>query len=127
MGAALPPRPEGRGFRAEVWVTKPKKKPAARRYAIKVSRPKPKAAPKKAAKVVLRKPSKRVKVEPPDAAAIFNLRKKGLGRGFVTEMEGLHVFKEAEEYLPEYEAFLDGLGYRYWNESRNPAFSLFLK
>jgi RNA polymerase primary sigma factor len=89
----------------------PASKPAVKKIVPKVSSAKSKAkpAPKKAAKVILRKPIKRVKVEPPDAAAIFNLRKKGLGRGFVTEMEVLHVFKEAEEYLPEYEAFLDGL------------------
>lgn len=27
----------------------------------------------------------------------------------------------------EFQQFLDGLGYRYWNESRNPAYKLFLK
>ena len=27
----------------------------------------------------------------------------------------------------EFQRFLDGLGYRYWNESRNPAYKLFLK
>jgi threonine dehydratase len=26
----------------------------------------------------------------------------------------------------EFQKFLDGLGYRYWNESRNPAYKLFL-
>jgi len=26
----------------------------------------------------------------------------------------------------QFQQFLDGLGYRYWNEARNPAYKLFL-
>jgi threonine dehydratase len=29
--------------------------------------------------------------------------------------------------VDDFQTFLDGLGYRYWNESRNPAYKLFLK
>jgi RNA polymerase primary sigma factor len=46
------------------------------------------------------------KVEPPAQEIVTNLFKKGLLRGFVTEMEILHVFNEVEEYLPVYEEFL---------------------
>jgi len=37
---------------------------------------------------------------------------------------GIQVLPEQKG---EFQEFLDGLGYRYWNESRNPAYSLFLK
>lgn len=30
------------------------------------------------------------------------------------------------EEMPQWQAFLDALGYRYWNESQNPAYKLFL-
>jgi threonine dehydratase len=31
-----------------------------------------------------------------------------------------------EKEKPSFQTFLDGLGYRYWDESRNPAYKLFL-
>ena len=77
---------------------------------------KKKAAPKKKA-TAKAKPSKkapelkakRVKVEPPALDNVENLFKKGHSRGFVTEMEIMHVFSEVEEYLPVYEEFLNRL------------------
>jgi RNA polymerase primary sigma factor len=71
-----------------------KKKPAPKKKA---------AAPKKP---VFKKGPK-IKVDPPAPEVIGNLHKKGLARGFVTEMEILHVFSEVEEYLPQYEDFLN--------------------
>ena len=76
---------------------------------------KKKAAPKKKPVAKKKAPSKkvafkktvRVKAEPPPLEMVENLHKKGLARGFVTEMEILHVFNEAEEYLSVYEGFLD--------------------
>jgi len=74
-----------------------KKKPAAHK---KKPAPKPKKAEPRA---------KRVKVEPPAPDIVDNLYKKGLARGFVTEMEIMSVFTEVEEYLPAYEEFLNRL------------------
>jgi threonine dehydratase len=31
-----------------------------------------------------------------------------------------------EKEKPRFQAFLEGLGYRYWDESNNPAYQLFL-
>jgi len=45
----------------------------------------------------------------PDQSAIDNLIKKGRSRGFVTEMEVMQVFPEVEEYVLEYERFLNRL------------------
>ena len=53
--------------------------------------------------------AKRVKVEPPALDLVENLFKKGHARGFVTEMEIMHVFSEVEEYLPVYDEFLNRL------------------
>jgi threonine dehydratase len=39
-------------------------------------------------------------------------------------LAGIQVAAEQKE---EFQLFLDDLGYRYWNESRNPAYNLFLK
>ena len=44
-----------------------------------------------------------------DAALVERLKRKGRQRGFLTEAEILQVFTEVEEYLPEYEQFLDEL------------------
>ena len=83
-----------------------KKKAAAKKKAAPKKRAAPKAkAPKKAPELR----AKRVKVEPPALELVENLFKKGHARGFVTEMEILHVFSEAEEYLPVYEEFLNRL------------------
>ncbi|MEK7545500.1 MAG: sigma-70 family RNA polymerase sigma factor [Patescibacteria group bacterium] len=69
-----------------------------------------KIAPKKAK--ARKKPPARLKtpkVGPPAAELVANVVKKGLARGFVTEMEIMHVFTEVEEYLPAYEEFLNRL------------------
>jgi threonine dehydratase len=54
--------------------------------------------------------------------SLFHYRNHGADYGRV--LAGIQVAPEQKE---EFQAFLDGLGYRYWNESRNPAYSLFLK
>jgi RNA polymerase primary sigma factor len=54
------------------------------------------------------KPVKRVKIRP-DEARVDALLAKGRSRGFITETEILYTFPEVEEYLTEYEMFLDKL------------------
>ncbi len=46
---------------------------------------------------------------PPSPEVIERLVKKGMGRGYVTENEVLFTFTEVEDYISEYEAFLDRL------------------
>ena len=45
----------------------------------------------------------------PNQAVINNLVKKGSSRGFVTEVEVLYTFPEVEEYISDFEFFLDRL------------------
>ena len=71
------------------------------------SKKKPVAKKKVPAKKVAFKKVTRAKIEPPPVELVENLHKKGMMRGFVTEMEILHVFNEAEEYLSVYEEFLN--------------------
>jgi threonine dehydratase len=54
--------------------------------------------------------------------SLFHYRNHGADYGRV--LAGIQVLPEQKE---EFQLFLDGLGYRYWNESRNPAYALFLK
>ncbi len=54
--------------------------------------------------------------------SLFHYRNHGADYGRV--LTGIQVPPEEKE---EFQAFLDGLGYRYWNESRNSAYQLFLK
>jgi len=54
--------------------------------------------------------------------SLFHYRNHGADYGRV--LVGMQV--PAGE-KPDFQAFLDRLGYRYWNESRNPAYKLFLK
>jgi threonine dehydratase len=54
--------------------------------------------------------------------SLFHYRNHGADYGRV--LVGIQV-PPAEKGL--FQKFLDGLGYRYWNESRNPAYRLFLK
>ncbi len=83
-----------------------KKKPVAKKKAPAAKKPVLKAkAPKKAPELK----GKRVKIEPPALDLVENLFKKGHARGFVTEMEIMHVFSEVEEYLFVYEEFLNRL------------------
>ena len=49
------------------------------------------------------------RVEKLDEASIAHLVQKGRQRGFLTETEILHVFKDLEQTLPQYEEFLDTL------------------
>jgi RNA polymerase primary sigma factor len=79
------------------------KKPVAKKKPAKKPVAKKAKAPKKAPRV------KGPKVEPPVGELVENIFKKGLARGFVTEMEIMHVFSEVEEYLPVYEEFLNRL------------------
>ncbi len=77
---------------------KPSKKPAPKPVAKKEQ------APKKAAPRVV----ERVIVEPTEQAK-ENLLQKGSSRGFITETELLYIFPEVEEYVFEYEVFLERL------------------
>jgi threonine dehydratase len=54
--------------------------------------------------------------------SLFHYRNHGADYGRV--LAGIQVSPEQKE---EFQLFLDNLGYRYWNESRNPAYNLFLK
>jgi len=45
----------------------------------------------------------------PDSDDIKNLTNKARSKGFITETELLLVFPEVEEYIPEFEKFLDVL------------------
>ena len=53
--------------------------------------------------------------------SLFHYRNHGADYGRV--LVGIQVPPKDKE---EFQQFLDGLGYRYWNESRNPAYKLFL-
>ena len=71
--------------------------------------------PKKTKKVVLqktvvnKKDDKRIAPPKPTDDDMKNLVNKGRMRGFITETEVMHLFPEVEEYLFEYELFLDRL------------------
>ncbi len=54
--------------------------------------------------------------------SLFHYRNHGADYGRV--LIGIQVLPEQQD---EFQSFLDGLGYRYWNETRNPAYALFLK
>ena len=54
--------------------------------------------------------------------SLFHYRNHGADYGRV--LVGIQV---PPKQKAEFQKFLDGLGYRYWNESRNPAYRLFLK
>jgi threonine dehydratase len=53
--------------------------------------------------------------------SLFHYRNHGADYGRV--LVGIQV---PEKEKPAFQKFLDGLGYRYWDESRNPAYKLFL-
>jgi len=67
--------------------------------------PAPKPAPKPVPKV--EEPKK--EVMPPEEARVNSLINKGRSRDFVTETELLYVFPEVEEYIYDYELFLEKL------------------
>ena len=50
-----------------------------------------------------------VKVNPPDRDKIETLLKKGRSRNFLTELEVIQIFNELENYIYEFEEFLDEL------------------
>lgn len=54
--------------------------------------------------------------------SLFHYRNHGADYGRV--LAGIQVLPDQKA---DFQAFLDGLGYRYWNESRNPAYNMFLK
>ena len=89
------------------------KKPAKKHMSKKVHAKK--AAPKKVTKRVSTKKSAKLarivreKSPLPSPEAIDLLLKKGRTRGFVTESEVLHTFKDLEEYTALFEEFLTGL------------------
>ncbi len=53
--------------------------------------------------------------------SLFHYRNHGADYGRV--LVGIQV---PEKEKASYQKFLDGLGYTYWDESRNPAYKLFL-
>jgi threonine dehydratase len=53
--------------------------------------------------------------------SLFHYRNHGADYGRV--LVGIQV---PPEEMTQFQQFLDGLGYRYWNEARNPAYKLFL-
>jgi threonine dehydratase len=53
--------------------------------------------------------------------SLFHYRNHGADHGRV--LVGMQV---PDKEKRDFQRFLDGLGYRYWNESRNPAYKLFL-
>ncbi|MHB0982685.1 MAG: threonine ammonia-lyase, biosynthetic, partial [Thiobacillus sp.] len=53
--------------------------------------------------------------------SLFHYRNHGADYGRI--LVGIQV---PEKEKPGFQKFLDGLGYRYWDESRNPAYKLFL-
>ncbi|NQV12461.1 sigma-70 family RNA polymerase sigma factor [Candidatus Uhrbacteria bacterium] len=79
---------------------RPKKAAAAKKTVSKSSPAKKKPAVKK---------ERYQRSAPPERAKIDNLIHKGQTRGFVTENEALFTFIEVEDYIEEYEDFLDEL------------------
>jgi RNA polymerase primary sigma factor len=116
-------------------VAKPAAKPAAKKIEKKpvkkeekkVVKPQAKEAPKKnqpkidkksaeskaAVKKEEEKPAVKLTLAPvadaPDEEAVRTLLVKGRSRGFVTETEILYLFPEVEDYLYDYEVFLEDL------------------
>jgi RNA polymerase primary sigma factor len=50
-------------------------------------------------------------LDPPTESQMWHLIEKGRGRGFLTETEIFQTFPRLEEYLPEFEGFVDALEY----------------
>ncbi|MAG29128.1 RNA polymerase sigma factor RpoD [bacterium] len=98
------------------------KKSAPKKIAVKAKKPAiSKKAPIKAhvksakrttPKSVVKKPAvKRKEVAPPTEQEYSSLIAKGRGRGFITEQEVLYTFPEIEEYVPDFEEFLDEMDF----------------
>jgi RNA polymerase primary sigma factor len=85
----------------------PAKKAPSKRPAPKVTM-KAKVAPK-AAPAAVSSSRRYAKAPPPAPETLERLFDKSRTRGFVTEIELLHVFPEIEDYIEEYEAFVDRL------------------
>jgi len=69
-----------------------------------------KARKQKAKKKATRAKLARKAIKPvPNAEAVESLLRKGKSRGFVTESEILYTFPEVEEYIEEYDKFLNKL------------------
>jgi RNA polymerase primary sigma factor len=93
---------------------KKKKKNILRRVVKKITQKKKIKLPKKIKKPkepkkrrIIRKRKAVEKAPPPSKEAIETLLNKTRKRGFVTENEILYVFPYLEDYLPQYEEFLD--------------------
>ncbi|MCD4762118.1 hypothetical protein K8R32_04140 [bacterium] len=88
-----------------------KKKPAAKKAVKKAVKKKP--AAKKAVKKAVKKAGKKViekhEVIKPTEEQIDKIILKAKSRGFITETELLYVFPEVEEYVFDYEIFLEDL------------------
>src|SRR3990172_512310 len=94
-------------------LVKKKAKAAKRTGAVKKTKPVKKRAPKTAIKKTpppLRRGARPAKIIA-NQEVIKRLIKKGQQRGFLTSQEVLYAFPEVEEYIPEYEYFLERLDY----------------
>lgn len=96
-------KPVRKQFKKVVAKQKFARKPIAKKTAMK---PAKKIAEKKAGRKIV-KPQR--EVIPPTEEQVKILIAKGRSRGFVTETELLHVFPEIEEYVFDYELFLEAL------------------
>ncbi len=84
------------------------KKPKVKKMVSKKTAPKKSVSKKSAVKKTIKKVEPHV-VEMPKKNLVFNLLQKGRSRTFVTETELLYVFPEVEEYIFDYELFLEEL------------------
>lgn len=96
-------KPSRQQFKKIAVKQKPIRKPIAKKAAIQ---PAKKIAKKKTGRKII-KPAR--EVIPPTEEQVKILIAKGRSRGFVTETELLHVFPEIEEYVFDYELFLEAL------------------
>lgn len=97
---------------------KPSKKPAKKPSKKPSKKPAKKIVKKLKTKAKLAKKTQKSKKTEPivnkyaillDKEVLANLMNSGRNRGFITETELLYAFPELEEYLDNYEAFLDDL------------------
>jgi len=88
-----------------------KKKPVENKKSVehKKEKPAPKPVQKPAPKPTPKIEEPKKEVVPPDEVRVNSLINKGRSRDFVTETELLYVFPEVEEYIYDYELFLEKL------------------
>ncbi len=90
-------------------VPKQSKKPVVKKTVSKKAQKPVKKIASKAEAPKMRPIPRGPKAEPPGDAAVMQLVKKARMRNFVTEHEIIQTFPNVEDYLPQYEVFLDRL------------------